>query len=439
MTVGQIVHEIFHSQTLRKRIFFTVWILLVFRLFAHIPVPGANLEGMSSLLSGNQLLSIFSLLTGGGLEQVSIVMMGVSPYITASIIVQLLTVIVPSWEQLSKEGERGQRIINRWSRILTIPLGLLQSYGLISLLVNQGSQSDVSIIDIAGASTVIYLMFIVTFGSMIMLWLGDLITERGIGNGISVLIFAGIVAGVPGLVQSYAQLVSADASQLFVLAAGALFALAMVVFIVVISDARRQIPISYAGRSLSGAKSLAGSSFLPIPVNQAGMIPIIFAVSLLSLPPLAANFLQNARTQWVADLAKWTLANFTSNSAWYLGSYFVLIVAFTYFYVSVSFNPEQVAENVQKRSGFIPGIRPGKQTAEYLGGVSRRLTLLGALFIAIVAILPLSLQLFSKASFAQTIPVLVSGAGLIIIVGVVLELVRQVNAQLMMQDYEKFS
>ncbi len=439
MSVGQVTHEIFHSKAIRNRILFTIAMLVVFRIAAHIPLPGADLSKLGNLLSGNQLLSIFSLLTGGGIEKLSIVMMGVSPYITASIIVQLLTVVVPKWEHLSKEGERGQRIINRWTRILTLPLGLIQAYGLLALLTS--TQDGQTLFEQLGAGTMLWLMFLTTAGTMLLLWIGDLITESGIGNGISVLIFAGIVAGVPGLVSSYASLAMSggDTTQIGVLLAAAIFTLAMIVLIVLVTDAHRKIPITYATKAAQGGASLASSSFIPIPVNQAGMIPIIFAVSLLALPGLLANYLQAAKTAWISESAKWVITNFTQNSAWYLLTYFLLIVAFTFFYVSVSFNPEQVAENIQKRGGFVPGLRPGKQTAEYLGTISRRLTLLGSFFIAIVAILPLSIRFFSSDTFGSTIPVLVSGAGLIIIVGVVLELVRQVNAQLLMQDYEKFS
>lgn len=436
MTVGQITHEILHSKEIRKRILFTVWILFVFRLAAHIPIPGTDLQRLGTLLSGNQLLSIFSLLTGGGLDRLSIVMMGISPYITASIIVQLMTVIVPKWETLSKEGERGQRIINRWTRIITVPIGLVQAYGLLTLITT--TTGGESIFTTLNAGIMLWMMFLTTAGTMMLLWLGDLITESGIGNGTSVIIFSGILAGIPGLVQQYAGLVSADSSQIYVLIAAAAFTLAMVVFIVLISDGQRKIPITYATKQMQGRVSNE-NSFIPIPVNQAGMIPIIFAVSLLSLPSLLANYLQAAKSEWLQTASKWVLQNFAQDSGWYLGTYFVLIIVFTYFYVSVAFNPEQVAENIQKRGGFIPGHRPGRQTAEFLGTVSRRLTLLGSLFIAIVALLPLTLRFVSDGSFGSTIPVLVSGAGLIIVVGVVLELVRQVNAQLMMQDYEKFS
>lgn len=436
MTVAQITHEILHSKELRKRILFTVWILFVFRLAAHITIPGIDVQRVSSLLSGNQLFSIFSLLTGGGLDRMSIVMMGISPYITASIIVQLLTVIVPKWEQLSKEGERGQRIINRWTRIITVPIAFMQAYGLLSLLTSTGQGE--SLFTDSSASTIIWAIFIATTGTMLLLWLGDLITEKGIGNGTSVIIFAGILAGVPGLIQQYAGLVSVDASQFYILLAAGAFTLAMIVFIVLISDGQRKIPITYATKAMQGRVSNE-SSFIPIPVNQAGMIPIIFAVSLLALPSLLANYLQVANSDWLKGASTWVMQNFTQDSGWYLGSYFFLIILFTYFYVSVAFNPEQVAENIQKRGGFIPGMRPGRQTADFLGKVSRRLTLLGSLFIAIVALLPLTMKFFSNESFGATVPVLVSGAGLIIVVGVVLELVRQVNAQLMMQDYEKFS
>ena len=436
MTVGQVVHEIFHSRDIRRRIFYTLWILFAFRLIAHVPIPGANVQALGGEM--NQLLSIFSLLTGGGLEQLSIVMMGLSPYITASIIIQLLTVVIPKWEQLSKEGERGQRIINKWTRVLTVPLAFVQSYGLIALLSSGNEQQSILVSDSVGM--IMFMMFIATTGSMLLLWLGDQITEKGIGNGISVLIFAGIISGVPRIVAQCAELITLDSQQILPLIFAALFALALIVFIVLIADGQRKIPVSYAGKSVSGQSGILGNSFIPIPVNQAGMIPIIFAVSLLALPGLLANFLSAAKTKWVADISKWTVTNFIPSSPWYLITYFFLIIAFTYFYVSITFNPEQVAENIQKRGGFIPGIRPGKQTSKYLGGISRRLTLLGSFSIAIIALLPMAMPLLNESTgLTNQIPVLISGAGLIIIVGVVLELVRQINAQLLMQDYQKFT
>ncbi|OGC81403.1 MAG: preprotein translocase subunit SecY [Candidatus Abawacabacteria bacterium RBG_16_42_10] len=425
--------QIFHSKELRKRILFTLFIIALFRLFAHIPVPGANVENIRSLIEGNALLGSFSLLTGGGLEQFSIMLMGISPYITASIIIQLLTVIIPKLESLSKEGDSGRERINRYTRILTVPLAFLQAYGMIRLLDLRVTDETTRIIADTSWSNMIFIMLIITGGSMVAMWLGELISEKGIGNGISILIFANILAGIPQILGPVLDLSQADQAYLIPLIGIIAFTVILTIMIVLITEAQRLIPITHAGLQ---ARGQAGSSHLPIRINQAGMIPIIFAVSFISFPTLIASFFQNARSEWLAEASKWLVNSFNPNNTIYLVVYFLLVVAFTFFYVSITFNSDQVAENLQKRGSYIPGIRPGSETSTYLRSVSQRVTLLGSLFLGFVAVMPMFAQ-FLGSQLQTSVPLLISGAGLIIIVGVVLEIIRQINAQLVMQDYEK--
>lgn len=424
--------QIWHSKDLRNKILFTLAILVLSRLLGQVSLPQANTAALKVLFDQNQLLGMFSLLTGGNAENFSIILMGLSPYINASIIVQLLTVIIPKLENLSKEGEQGRRTLNQYTRLLTIPIAFLQSYGMIALL---NSQSPIPIIDNIHAPNVILpVMLTVMAGSMLLMWLGELITEKGIGNGVSLLIFAGIIAGIPPVIGNSLTLAQTGGEKLIPLVIMILATLALTVLVILITEAQRQIPVIYAGH---GMKGKSANSNLPIRVNQAGMIPIIFAVSLVSFPGLIATFLQNSANETLQGVASFIASNFHQNSPLYVLCYFLLIIAFTFFYVSITFNPEQVAENIQKRGGYIPGIRPGKQTSEYLGKVSNRLNLYGGIFIALIAISPIILGNSFSALNLGSVPTLISGAGLIIIAGVVLELLRQINAQLVMHDYNK--
>ncbi len=425
--------QVFHSKTIRNRILFTLFIVAIFRLLAHIPVPGVNVDSIHSLLDSNQLLGTFSLLTGGGLERFSLMLMGISPYITASIIVQLLAVIVPSLENLSKEGDAGREKLNRYTRYLTVPLAFLQGYSMIRILDISLASTQTQIIPDTSWGNMFFIMLCITAGTMIAMWLGELISEKGIGNGISILIFTNILAGIPGILGPALDLSNADSGYLFTLLGIIVFTIILTILIVLITEAQRLIPITHAGLQARGA---AASSHLPIRINQAGMIPIIFAVSFISFPSLIASFFQSAKTTWLADASKWLVTNFNANNTIYLVIYFLLVIIFTFFYVSITFNADQVAENLQKRGSYIPGIRPGSETATYLRNVSKRVTLLGAIFLGFVAVMPMLAQ-FVGSQLQTNVPLLISGAGLIIIVGVVMEIVRQINAQLVMQDYEK--
>ena len=425
--------QIWNNKDLRSRILFTVGILVLYRFLAHITVPGANIEALQAVARRNELLQAFSLLTGGSTETFSIVLMGISPYINASIIIQLLTVIIPRLENLSKEGEAGRQKINTYTRWLTFPLAFLQSYGMIILL---NTQSNIPIVsNITDPATVLPIMLSISAGTVLLVWLGELISEKGIGNGISLLIFASIISQVPSLLGQNLFLAQSDESLIIPLAVITLLTIILITVVILVNEAIRKLPLTYSSR---GAGNKSEQAFFPIRINQAGMIPIIFAVALISFPGILGQFLQSAKSEWLRSFGEAMTTVFLPNSATYLIAYYVLVVAFTYFYVSITFNAEQVAENIQKRGGYIPGIRPGTQTVEYIGKISSRLTLFGANFLAIIAILPLLLQFVFSSSGFSNVSLLISGAGIIIIVGVVLELIRQINARLVMHDYNRF-
>lgn len=425
--------QIWQSKDLRTKILFTIFIIAMFRFMTHITIPGVNLEALQLVFERNKLLGAFSLLTGGSAENFSIVLMGLSPYINASIILQLMTVISSKLEAVSKEGEEGRRKINRYTRWLAYPLAFAQSYGMIRLL-NASAPTPI-IENLNDPLVIVPIMLTISAGTLLLMWMGELISEKGIGNGISLLIFAGIIAGIPSILASTFALTETDPERLIPLVATFLLTVLFTVVVILITEGQRRIPITYAGHSKSAKGEQA---HIPIRINQAGMIPIIFAVSLVTFPSVIGQFFVQAKSLWLQSVGNFFINYFNSQSTLYLVLYFLLIIAFTYFYVSVTFNPEQVADNIQKRGGFIPGIRPGKQTAEYLGAVSNRLNLWGGLFIALIAVSPILIQSFFQGSGTGSIPIIISGAGLIIVVGVVLDLIRQTNAQLISHHYERF-
>ncbi len=436
----KVLQQIWKSKDLRMKILFTLGIIAVYRLMTHITIPGVNLEALKYVFDKNSLLGAFSLLTGGSSTSFSIVLMGLSPYINASIIVQLLTVIVPRMEEISKEGEEGRKRMNRWTRWLTLPLAFLQSYGMIALI---NSQAQVPILDGLDGSLVgweywsvmLPIMITICAGTLVLMWMGEVITEKGIGNGTSVIIFAGIVASIPTIIGPTLTLAQSEPERLLPLVAVLLFSLLFTLVVVLFTEGQRRIPITYAGQRGRGKVE---QSFLPIRVNQAGMIPIIFAVSLVTFPSIIGQFLLYADSEWVKAIGRFATTQFNGTSWTYIGIYFFLVIAFTFFYVSIVFDPDKVAENIQKRGGYVSGLRPGKETAEYLAKVSNRLNLFGGGMIAIVAVLPIVLKmLFSQFSLGST-PMVVSGAGIIIVVGVVLDLIRRVNAELLTHHYERF-
>ena len=417
------LRQIWKARDLRKDIFFVLLLLVVFRIAAHIPIPGIDVQNLRDFFGQNQILGLLNIFTGGGLENFSVVMLGVGPYITASIIMQLLTMIIPALEALSKEPH-GQQTINKYTRYLTLPLAGLQGYSFIILLQRQGGQ----LVGELNAFQWLTAIITVTAGTIFLMWLGELISEKKIGNGISLLIFAGIIAGLPGSVQR--TLAVFDSSQALNILIFIAIAIATIVVVVIITEGQRNIPVNYAKR-IRGNRMYGGvSTHLPLRVNMAGVIPIIFAISIVLFPPMIAQFFVNASTSFIAATASFVI-NLFQNQIFYGVFYFVLVFAFTYFYTYVVFHPNQIAENLQKQGGFIPGIRPGRHTSNYLQGTVNKILLAGALFLGLIAILPIIMQPITGMS-----TLVIGGTSLLIVVAVVIETVKQINSQLTMRDYE---
>ncbi len=420
---------IWKTKDLRWKIFMVIMLLLATRVLVHIPIPGINVSGLQAFFEGNQFLNLLDIFSGGGLTNFSIAMLGVGPYITASIIMQLLTMIVPSLKELQKEsGEAGRAKINQYTRFLTIPLAVLSGFGTIRLLQSQGGAA------ILGAFSPFQwflTLLAVAAGTMFIMWIGEIISEYGIGNGLSLIIFAGIVARLPSSISSLIQLY--DPSKLPMIIAFAAAIILVIAGIVLVSEAQRNIPVSYAKR-MRGDRQVGGvDSHLPMRLNQAGVIPIIFALSLMLFPAIIAQFFLNAKSQMLADWAQ-AVINFTNTQGiWYGAVYFVLVVAFTYFYTNIVVNPDDVAENMQRSGGFVPGLRPGQQTASYLYKVLNRITLPGSLFLGLIAILPFIVQ-----QWTGTQSLTLGGTGMLIVVSVVIETIKQVEAQLTMHDYKGY-
>jgi preprotein translocase subunit SecY len=412
---------------IRNGFLFVFAAMVLFRVVAHIPLPGVDLIALRNFFEANQVLGLLNLFSGGTISNFSVVALGVAPYITASIIFQLLGMIVPSIEAIQKEGESGQKRINQWTRILTVPLAILQSFGLLSIL----RQSQFQIITQTDTFHLVTLIATVTAGTVFLMWLGELISEKKVGNGISLLIFAGILAGLP--TQASQLLATYDSSQLFTWVIYGVIALLTIVGVVFVTEAQRNIPVQYA-RQTRGQGVLSGgiSSSLPLRVNMSGVIPIIFAISILLFPSVLAQFFVSARTPWLADAARTVIT--TMQNQWVYGIlYFLLVFAFTFFYTAVVFHPDKIAENLQKQGGFIPGIRPGKPTSDYLNAVINRLNLFGAFFLGAIAILP---HIAQGAGGSQLLAV--GGTSLLIVVSVVIESVKQVESQITMREYDAY-
>lgn len=419
---------IWKTKDLRWKIFMVMILLLVTRVLAHVPIPGISVTGLKAFFESNQFLNLLNVFSGGGLSNFSIAMLGVGPYITASIIMQLLVMIVPSLTELQKEsGEAGRVKINQYTRFLTLPLAVLSGFGTIRLLQSQGGAE---LLGTFSPFQWFLTLLTVTAGTMLVMWIGEIISEYGIGNGVSLVIFAGIVSQLPKSIGSLVQLY--DPSQLPTIIGFAIVALIVIASVVFVTEAQRNVPVTYAKR-VSGDKQVGGvNSFLPLRLNQAGVIPIIFAISLLLFPAIIAQFFLNAKTPLIAEYAQKAI-DFTNNQGiWYGVSYFLLVVIFTYFYTNIVVNPDEVSENMQRSGGFVPGIRPGKQTADYLYKVLNRITLPGSLFLGLIAILPFILQ-----TWTGTRALTFGGTGLLIVVAVVIESIKQVEAQLTMHDYQK--
>ncbi|MFM9107483.1 MAG: preprotein translocase subunit SecY [Chloroflexota bacterium] len=428
----------FRIPDLRKRILYTLGMLLIFRVIASIPVPGVDRAGLQDFVQNNELLGMLNLFSGSGLMNFSIAALGVYPYITASIIMQLMTPVIPRLNELSNEGASGRQKINQYTHWLTVPLALLQGYGQAVLFSRQQSPSGNMLLEGFGlfdSSTVIpsiALLLSMTAGTMLLVWMGELITENGIGNGISIIIFGGIVAGLPaafsGLVAGNSVSNNVMGSLLFVA-----IALVTIVGIVLINEGQRRIPVHYAKRVRGNRQYGGTTTFIPLKVNSAGMIPLIFAVSIMVFPGLMAQFMSASTNETMRTIGG-ALARYLSPTTFqYNLLYFLLVVGFTYFYTMVIFQQQKIPENLQRQGAFIPGVRPGKNTALYLQKVLNRITIVGALFLGVAAILPF---IASRITGVNTL--LLSATSLLIVVGVAIDTMRQLEAQLMMRNYEGF-
>jgi len=419
----------FKLPDLRRKILFTLAMLVAYRFAAHVPVPGVNADALRQLFQSNQLLGLLDMFSGGAMSSFSVVALGVYPYITASIIMQLLLPLIPPLERLAKEGEAGQAKINQLTHIITVPLAALQAIAQITMF-SRGTLPVMEGFNLFSAETFVSsvaTLATLTAGTMFAVWLGELITEQGVGNGISIIIFGGIVAQIP---QRIAQDLRTNVPGLIAFAVIGVVTVAAIVFIY---EGQRRIPVQY-GKRVRGTKIYGGqSTHIPLKVNSAGMIPLIFASSFLILPGVIANYFQFSDSQVIASLAQGVVNLFDSGQIFYWIMYFVMVVGFTYFYTDVIFQQQNMPENLQRHGGFIPGIRPGARTAEYLNRVLRRITLVGALFLGSVAVLP-----FFANTLTPMQTMIVTSTGLLIVVGVVIDTMKQLEAQLLMRHYEGF-
>jgi len=418
--------QIFKIPDLRSKVLFVLGVFAVFRLMANIPIPGISSERMREFFESNQLFGLLNLFTGGALDNLSIVMLGLGPYITAVIVMQLLTMIFPALNRLYKEeGEQGRRKFNQYGRILTIPFGFLQGYAMLSLFQQQG------IIESISAELIITSILTITAGTVFLMWLGELISEKGIGNGVSLLIFAGIVADIPNNVRQVVLTWDPAKIPSYLFFFG--MALVITASVVLINEGRRNIPVSYAKR-VRGNKMYGGAStYLPLNINPAGVIPIIFALSIMLFPGMIANFLGGAGGV-VGSIAQSIGRAF--DNPWFYGTlYFGLVVLFTYFYTAVTFDPKAISTNLQKMGGFVPGIRPGESTANFMYFILNRVLLVGALFLGAIAVMP---TIIGGITGIMVFQFMIGGTALLIVVSVVLDVMRQVKAQLQMREYETF-
>lgn len=417
------IKRIWKIKDIRNNVLFVLGMLVIFRLAAHIPVPGMNTENLKSFLQGNQIFGLMNLFSGGTMENFSIVMLGVAPYITSSIIFQLLGMIYPKIEEMQKEGEAGQQKISMYTRLATVPLAFLQSYAMINIL----RQSQ---FDIVGDLTFFQLssiMITITAGTMFLMWIGELISDKKVGNGISLLIFAGIISAVPGVLQNL--IINYNSADLFTYVLFLVVAVITIVAVVVISEGQRNIPVKYA-RQIRGRSGQGQQTHLPLRVNMAGVIPIIFAISVVLFPPLVAQFFVG-HAGILGTIARGTVEVF-NNQIIYGVLYFLMVFGFTFFYTEVIFKPDKMAENLQRQGAFIPGIRPGKETENYLKSTMNKIVLFGALFLAVIAVLPLVVQ-----GLTNTQSLAIGGTSLLIIVSVAIDIAKQVESQITMHEYDR--
>ncbi len=416
------IRLVIEDETLRSRVLFVLSALVVFRILAAIPIPGINIIELQNLLSGNQFLGLLNVFSGGGFSNLSIMMIGVAPYITAAIIMQLSTVLSPKLKAMyQEEGDAGRARFMQYARYLTVPLAFIQAFGFLILLRQNGIVPPLEPLQMFAN------IMVIAAGALLIMWIGELITEFGVGNGVSIIIFAGIVASIPS---AFAQLLFAfDVSQLPAYVGFAAAAVLITAGVVFITESERPIPVTYA-RRVRGSKVLGGiSTYLPIRVNQAGVLPIIFALSFLLFPQMIASFLAQSSVTLLSVPAA-VVANALSNN-WIYGSlYFILVFVFTYFYTAITFEPSQIAKNLQKNGAFIPGVRPGNNTAEYLGTIITRITLVGASFLGVVAVFPIIIQGITGITTFT-----IGGTALLIAVMVVLDVIKKIDAQTSIREY----
>lgn len=430
-----VIYRVWSAVDLRAKILYTAALGVFVRVIAAIPLPYANTDAVGEFLENNQSFGLLNVVSGGNLERFSIAAAGISPYITASIIMQLLTMVVPAVEEMKKDGERGRQKMNRITRYLTLPIAALQAVGLIAFFssdtVIASSLSGGQIFTDLSSWEYIQVVLTMVAASILLMWIGELITENGVGNGISLIIFVGIVSTLPGTVNSVVASID-DYNQIAIwgLLATTLMSIYLVVYF---TEARRKIPVTYSKRVRGDKVYGGGNSYIPLRVNTSGVIPIIFAISILSFPSLIANFFTAAKADWVRETAEKVINFYNDQAGPYYLVYFLLVFGFTFFYAYVTFNPTEVAGNLKRQGGFIPGVRPGNQTEEYLTKILNRLTLMGAFFLGFVAALPFFVELAT-----DTVQTVIEGTSLLIMVSVVLETMRQIRSQIAMKDYESF-
>ncbi len=415
--------RIFKIKELRNKVLIVLGLLVAYRVLAAIPIPGVNAQALQNYFNANQLLGFLNFFSGGGLATLSVVMLGVGPYITATIVMQLMTIIFPNLKEMYyEEGARGQAKFNQYARLITVPFAFIQSYGFLELLIKQG------VVPQPDAFSLIRNVIVITAGSMIAMWLGELITEQKVGNGISLIILAGILSGLPASVGT--ALAAYTPAMLVSYIGFIVIAILLIVGIVYLNEGERKIPVAYA-RRVRGNKMYGGSSsYLPLKVNAAGMIPLIFAISVLLFPQFLAQIVVLFSPHWGLVINNFA-QSFIANQFYYGVIYFLLVFAFTYFYTAITFNPEEVAKNLQRSGGFVPGIRPGENTEKFFKSVTNRITLWGAIFLGLVAIFPILVQSFTGITI-----VTISGTAILIVVAVALETMRMVDSELTVREYE---
>jgi preprotein translocase subunit SecY len=436
-----VLTNIFRIPDLRKKIFFTMFILVVYRIGAHIPIPGINIEALDAFFAqasksaASGLLNFFDLFSGGALKRVTIFALGIMPYISASIILQLLTVVVPSLEKMVKEGPEGRKKIQKYTKYLTVVLCVIQSFAIISWIRSiPAMPGKGAIVHSDGVGFIILAVTAITTGTMVLMWLGEIITERGVGNGISLIIFAGIVVRLPQSLYSTGSKVAAKGEPILAIVLIATF-LAIVAAAILLTLGRRNIPIQYGKRQIGGQTSQASSQTLPLPVNAGGVIPIIFASSIILFPAQLANMINSDPASIFSKMHYWL----SPGQPVYIILYGLLVVFFCFFYATIQFNVNDVSENLKKYQGFIPGIRPGLNTSEYLGKLLTRITLFGALFLTLIAIFPdIVMRIWPEAIAGDIAYNLFGGTSLLIIVGVALDTLKQIESQLLMRHYDGF-